>query len=76
MRKFNPDRYYRTTDPALALIGTRGTLCQWRHRGVGPRYFSLGNRILYLGSDLNCWIESHAVEPADGGERAAGGRRG
>ena len=53
MHRFEPDRYYRTADPALAVIATRGTLSQWRHRGEGPRYVRLGGRVLYLGADLN-----------------------
>ena len=36
MNRFEQDRYYKTDDPALAVIGTRGTLAQWRHRGEGP----------------------------------------
>ena len=28
----------RPTTPELAVIATRGTLSQWRHRGYGPRY--------------------------------------
>ena len=63
MHRFEPDRYYRTDDPALELIATRGTLSQWRHRGVGPRYVRLGGRVLYLGRDLNGYLDSMVVEP-------------
>ena len=64
MRRFDPSRYYRTTDSELALIATRGTLAQWRHKGRGPRYTRLGGgRVLYLGEDLNAWLDAHAVEP-------------
>ena len=62
MKRFEPDRYYLTSDPELALIGTRGTLAQWRHRGVGPRYTKFGNRVAYLGADLNAWLDAHIVE--------------
>ena len=64
MKRFEPDRYYRTDDPALAVIATRGTLAVWRHEGKGPRYARFGNRVLYRGDDLNAWIDKHIVEPA------------
>ena len=63
MRRFDPDRYFRTTDPELSVIATRGTLAQWRHRGEGPRYVRFGNRILYHGSALNAFLDEHVVEP-------------
>ena len=65
MTRFQADRYYRTHDPALALIATRGTLAQWRCRGHGPRYTKYGHRILYLGADLNAWLDACVVEPSD-----------
>ena len=63
MTRFKPDQYYRTSDPALALIATPGTLAVWRCHGKGPRYTRFGNRILYLGVDLNAWLDEHIVEP-------------
>ena len=42
MNRFDPDRYYKTDSPELAVIATRGTMSQWRHRGEGPRYVRLG----------------------------------
>ena len=63
MHRFDADRYYRTTDHELTIIGTRGTLAQWRHRGEGPKYVRFGNRVLYLGADLNAWLDSRIVEP-------------
>ena len=65
MHRFEPNRYYKTTDPELAVIATRGTLSQWRHRGVGPRYVKFGNRVLYLGRDLNEWLDAHLVHPTN-----------
>lgn len=65
MRRFDDDRYYRTTDPELSLIATRGTLSQWRHRGEGPAYLRFGNRVLYRGDELNRWLDSHVVRPAN-----------
>ena len=63
MTRFDADRYYRTDDPALAVIATRGTLAQWRHRGYGPPYVRFGNRVLYRGVALNDWLDAHRVEP-------------
>ncbi len=62
-RRFENDRYYRTTDPELAIVGTRGTMSQWRHRGEGPVFHRFGNRVLYRGDDLNNWLDRHRVEP-------------
>ena len=61
MNRFEPDRYYRTDDPELKLLGTRGTLAQWRHRGVGPEYVRFGHRVLYQGSALNLWLDAQVV---------------
>lgn len=63
MKRFDPDRFYRTDDPALAVIATRGTLSQWRFRGEGPPYVKFGNRVLYEGRALNDWLDAHRVEP-------------
>ena len=49
MKRFEDDRYYLPKDEAMQLIGTPGTLAQWRHLGRGPRYIKYGKRILYLG---------------------------
>ena len=63
MNRFEADRYYKTTAPELTIIGTRGTLSQWRHRGYGPSFIRYGNRVLYRGSDLNDWLDSHVIKP-------------
>ena len=65
MYRFEPGRYYKTTDPELALVATRGTLSQWRHRGEGPVYVRFGNRVLYEGRELNAWLDAHVVRPAN-----------
>ena len=66
LTRFDPERYYRTNDPALSVIATRGTLSQWRHRGEGPPYVRFGNRILYEGRALNSWLDAHVVLPTNG----------
>ena len=65
MTRFQDDRYYRTHDTELALVATRGTLAQWRCRGHGPRYIKFGHRVLYLGADLNKWLDACVVDPGD-----------
>ena len=38
-------------------------LSQLRCRGEGPRFTRLGVRkVLYLRSDVQAWLESHAIE--------------
>ena len=66
---FEDSKFYRTDDPALAVIATRGTLSQWRHRGVGPGYIRFGNRVLYEGRALNEWLDQHRVEPGSSENR-------
>ena len=68
MHRFDPNRYYRTDDPALKVIATRGSLAQWRHRGEGPPYVRFGNRVLYHGAALNAWLDARVVEPRATGE--------
>ena len=63
MRRFDDDRYYRPTDPEMAVLGTPGTLAQWRHRGEGPPYVKHGARILYLGQHLNDHLNDHVIVP-------------
>ena len=63
MHRFDDTRYYRTIDPELEIIGTRGTMAQWRCRGEGPPYTRYGNRVLYFGRDLNRFLDSHRVDP-------------
>ena len=63
MNRFEADRYYKTTAPDLEIIATRGTMSQWRHRGYGPPFIRYGNRVLYRGSDLNDWLDSHVIKP-------------
>ena len=64
MQRFEDDRYYPTSAPELRVLGSRGTLAQWRHRGVGPPYIRFGNRVLYEGRALNGWLDAQRVETA------------
>ena len=62
MYRFEEDRYYRTSDPELLVIATPGTMAKWRCLGIGPPYIRFGGRVLYLGKDLNEWLDRHRVE--------------
>ena len=74
-RRFDSDRYYRPTDPELGIIGTPGTLAHRRHRGAGPRWVAWGNRVFYRGSELNAFLDEHAVVlPGDEPDRSAATR--
>ena len=60
--RFEDERYYRTSDPELAVIASRGTLAKWRCMRIGPPFIRFGGRILYLGKDLNDWLDQHRVK--------------
>ena len=63
---FNDNELYPATDPRLDVIGRYDTRARWRLEGSGPRYIKLSSRrIVYLGRDLNLWLEARAVEPRD-----------
>ena len=62
MYRFEDDRYYRTSDPELLLIAAPGTMAKWRCMGIGPPFIRFGGRILYLGRDLNEWLDQHRIE--------------
>ena len=75
MKRFDDDAYYRPGDPALDVVASRGTLATWRWQGRGPRYTKYGNRVLYLGADLNAFLDSRVVDPADRAAEHAQRRR-
>ena len=66
MYRFEPTKYYQTTDSALRLLAARGTMTQWRFRGEGPIYIRFGarGRVLYLGADLNAWLDARIIKPS------------
>lgn len=64
---FEQERTYVLGDPELDLLGDRNMLAQWRHKNMGPPYYKLGRKIVYLGSDLNAWAEAYKTDPAKSG---------
>ena len=63
MYRFLDDRYYTTDCPELSMIAKKSTLAMWRHQRKGPPYTRSGRRILYLGRDLNQWLDDNRVDP-------------
>ena len=63
MQPFEPERFYRASDPELRVIATAGTLNQWRFHGRGPAYVKFGKRVLYRGTDLNEFVAANTVRP-------------
>ena len=39
------------------------TVYQWNSKGTGPRYIRVGRHVRYRQSDIDAWLDSHAVEP-------------
>lgn len=62
MRRFEDDRYYLPSDDEMRLLGTEGTLAWWRSTGGGPKYSKPAKRVIYLGRDLNAFIDATTVD--------------
>lgn len=41
-----------------------GTLTQWAHKGIGPRYLRVGRHARYEWADVTAWLETQRVEQA------------
>ena len=55
---------FHTNRPAAEELGVSPyTLDKWRHLGVGPRYFKVGNRIFYRLEDLQAFLKTRRHEP-------------
>lgn len=60
-QKVDFGQVYCTTDEAAALLHTSvGTLKWWRSEGRGPKFYKLGNRVLYKPSEVQEWVENGA----------------
>jgi predicted DNA-binding transcriptional regulator AlpA len=46
------------------------TLRWYRHRGIGPRMFLLGGRVVAFEDDVLAWVEEQAAATATGGGTA------
>lgn len=70
---YDPARLYRTTDPALRILGSRSTLAKWRYEGIGPNFIQFGRLILYRGWDLDNFMGplTGTANPGSGSTRTA-----
>ena len=64
--RIEDDILYLTSDPELLAIATPRTMAKWRRMGVGPPFMKFSRRILYLGRDINEWLDRLRVEPLAG----------
>lgn len=59
-----PDTYLLPDEAAAYLRVAVKTLTKWRGQGKGPPYRKVaGNRIRYVQSELDDWMEAQAVLP-------------
>ena len=68
---FDDGTLYLAGDPALLVLGRPSTLAHWRSEGRGPAFIKLGSRVAYRGSDLNAWLDTRTIRPADGQQAGA-----
>ena len=62
MNQINPTEYLGVNQiKAEFPFLNPGTLANLRCRKQGPRYFKLGQKVLYRRSDLMAWFESEPV---------------
>ncbi len=53
---------YLTPNQAAEYLGlSTSTLAKMRHRGDGPRFFKVGNRVRYSVTDLDAFMETAAA---------------
>lgn len=50
---------------------SKSTLDKLRCYGTGPRYFKLGRAVVYDTADLDAWVASHGIIPANDNRIAA-----
>ena len=39
------------------------TPATWRHRGQGPRHFTVNGSVRYFTTDIDAWLAAQGVEP-------------
>jgi hypothetical protein len=44
-------------------VASARTLQDWRFRGVGPKYYKLGKRVIYDSADLDLFLAANMVDP-------------
>jgi predicted DNA-binding transcriptional regulator AlpA len=61
----NPQDYLTSREVTQQYRLSVGLLSTMRCQGIGPRFIRLGVRkVLYLRSDIEAWLQAHAVQTA------------
>jgi hypothetical protein len=60
MKVFDDSATYTQAEAAPKLRKSKSWFERSRWAGNGPRYIKVGRSVLYLGKDLNAWLESQA----------------
>ena len=60
-----PDNIALPSAVAEAVGISDNALRQQRYRGGGPRFIRVGSRVRYRWSDVEQWLDEHAVEPQE-----------
>ena len=53
-------------DVSILFGLAEGTLANWRHKKIGPRFFKLGShKVIYFKNDLEAWAQLRPVQTID-----------
>lgn len=66
-KSVDPDAILRPKDIETVLPVTANHLAQLRHLNRGPRYIKHGRLIAYRAGDVQDWLLSGLVDPAEQG---------
>ena len=67
------EQYLNNEESAAFLKVSPATLSTWRSRGLGPKYYKAGRRVLYKCQDLEDYINSGLVMTRERLERRTHG---
>lgn len=67
------EQYLNNEESAAFLKVSPATLNTWRSRGLGPKYYKAGRRVLYKCQDLEDYIDSGLVMTRERLERRTHG---
>lgn len=55
------------TDDAAQFLGVAtGTMRWWRHKGVGPKSFKVGGKVMYKRADLQAYLDAQYANAVGG----------
>ena len=57
--------WYSEAELAERLKVKPATLQNWRTRGLGPRYFHIGNKVNYSPKHVNEWLQTQVETPCN-----------